>query len=93
MFNRPNSQDPAPIVADYIELQCLLTQNPVSSYSLRSLFSMSDDEIDNEGVESSDDFSVDAIEDGIKECEQRAAFCCLKKPVLQMQSLHWEQKA
>ena len=80
MFNRPNSQDPAPIVADYIELQCLLTQNPVSSYSLRSLFSMSDDEINNEGVESSDDFSVDAIEDGIKECEQRAAFCPAKYP-------------
>ena len=80
MFNRPNSQDPAPIVADYIELQCLLTQTPVSSYSLRSLFSMSDDEINNDGVESSDDLSVDAIEDGIKECEQRAAFCPAKYP-------------
>ncbi len=80
MFNRPNSQDPAPIVADYIELQCLLTQTPVSSYSLRSLFSMSDDEINNDGVESSDDLSVAAIEDGIKECEQRAAFCPAKYP-------------
>lgn len=80
MFNRPNSQDPAPIVADYIELQCLLTQTPISSYSLRSMFSISDDEIDNEGVESSDDLSVDAIEDGIKECEQRAAFCSTKYP-------------
>lgn len=80
MFNRPNSQDPAPIVADYIELQCLLTQTPISSYSLRSLFSMSDDEINNDGVESSDDLSVDAIEDGIKECEQRAAFCPAKYP-------------
>ena len=80
MFNRPNSQDPAPIVADYIELQCLLTQTPVSSYSLRSLFSMSDDELDNDGVESSDDLSVDAIEDGIKECEQRASFCPARYP-------------
>ena len=80
MFNRPNSQDPAPIVADYIELQCLLKQTPISSYSLRSLFSISDDEINNEGVESSDDLSVDAIEDGIKECVQRAAFCPAKYP-------------
>lgn len=80
MFNRPNSQDPAPIVADYIELQCLLTQTPVSSYSLRSVFSMSDDELDNDGVESSDDLSVDAIEDGIKECEQRASFCPARYP-------------
>lgn len=80
MFNRPNSQDPAPIVADYIELQCLLTQTQVSSYSLRSLFSMSDDEINNNGVESSDDLSMDAIEDGIKECEQRAAFCSARYP-------------
>lgn len=80
MFNRPNSQDSAPSVADYMELQCLLTNTPVSSYSLRSLFSMSDDEIDNEGVESSDDLSVNTIEDGIKECEQRAKFCPAKYP-------------
>lgn len=80
MFNRPNSQDPTPIVADYIELQCLLTQAPVSIYSLRSLFSMSDDEINNDGVESSDDLSVDTIEDGIKECEQRSASCSAKYP-------------
>ena len=80
MFNRPNSQDPASIVADYLELQCLFTKAPVSSYSLRSLFSMSDDEINNEGVESSDDLSMDALEDGIKECEQRASFCPAKYP-------------
>ena len=80
MFNRPNSQDPAPIVADYIELQCLLTQTSVSCYSLRSLFSMSDDEINNDGVDSSDDFSVEAIEDGIRECEQRAFSCPAKYP-------------
>lgn len=80
MFNRPNSQDPAALVADFIELQCLLTRNPVSSYTLRSLFSMSDDELDNDGVESSDDLSVDAIEDGIKVCEERASFCPVKYP-------------
>lgn len=80
MFNRPNNNDPAPVVADYIELQCLLKQTPVSSYTLRSLFSMSDDEIDNNGVESSDDRSVFAIEDGIKECKQRAASCPAKYP-------------
>ena len=80
MFNRPNSNDPAPIVADHIELQCFLTQTSISSYSLRSLFSMSDDEINNEGVESSDDLSVDAIEDGLKECKQRASFCPARYP-------------
>jgi hypothetical protein len=80
MFNRPNSQDPASIVADFLELQCLLTNAPVSTYSLRSLFSISDDEIDNEGIVSSDDFSIDALEDGIKECEQRASFCPSKYP-------------
>lgn len=80
MFNRPNSQDPASIVADYIELQCILSKGPVSAYTLRSLFSMSDDEIKNDGVESSDDFSIDTLEDGIKECEQRASFCSENYP-------------
>lgn len=80
MFNRPNSKDPAPVVADFIELQCLLAQTPVSIYSLRSLFSMSDDEINNEGVISSDDLSLYAIEDGLKECDQRATFCPTKYP-------------
>lgn len=80
MFNRPNSKDPAVLVADFIELQCLLTQSPVSTYSLRSLFSMSDDELDNNGVESSDDLSVDAIEDGIKVCGERATSCPTKYP-------------
>lgn len=82
MFNRPNSQDPSALVADFIELQCLLTQNPVSIYSLRSLFSMSDDEIENDGVESSDDLSMDAIDDGMKVCEERAASCPAKYPFL-----------
>lgn len=80
MFNRPNSQDPAPLVADFLELQCLLTNAPVSTYSLRSLFSVSDDEIDNDGIASSDDFSIEALEDGIKECERRALFCSSKYP-------------
>lgn len=80
MFNRPNSQDPAPIVADFLELQCLLSDTPVSTYSLRSLFSMPDDELDNNGVESSDDISIETLEDGIKECEQRSLFCLQKYP-------------
>lgn len=80
MFNRPNSSDSSAIIADYIELQCLLTQEPISAYSLRSLFSMSDDEIDNEGVESSDDLSVEAIEGGIKECEWRSSCCQSRYP-------------
>ena len=80
MFNRPNSQDPAFVIADFIELQCLLSQEPVSTYSLRSLFSMPDDEINNDGVESSDDISIDKLEDGIKECEQRAMYCPASYP-------------
>lgn len=80
MFNRPNNQDPAYVVADFIELQCLLSKAPVSAYSLRSLYSMPDDEIDNDGVESSDDLSVDTIEDGLKECEQRAVSCASRYP-------------
>ena len=80
MFNRPSSNDPAAFVADFIELQCFLLKTPVSSYSLRSLFSMPDDEIKNEGVESSDDFSIETIEDGIRECKQRAESCPLAYP-------------
>lgn len=80
MFSRPNSKDPSAIVADYIELQCFLSGAPVSVYSLRSLFSMPDDELDNSGVESSDDFSIDSIEDGIKECGQRSVSCPMKYP-------------
>lgn len=80
MFNRPNSQDPVFVVADFIELQCMLSQEPVSAYSLRSLFSMSDDEINNDGVESSDDISIEKLEDGIKECEQRATCCPASYP-------------
>jgi hypothetical protein len=41
---------------------------------------MSDDEINNDGVDSSDDLSVEAIEDGIRECEQRAFSCPAKYP-------------
>ncbi len=80
MFSRPNSKDPSAIVADYIELQCFLSGASVSVYSLRSLFSMPDDELDNSGVESSDDLSIDSIEDGIKECGQRSASCPMKYP-------------
>lgn len=75
MFNRPNSLDPVAVVADFIELQSLLFRAPVSAYTLRSLYSMPDDEIDNEGLVSSDDFSIDTLEDGIKECNQRALSC------------------
>jgi len=80
MFSRPNSQDPSFVVADFIELQCLLSQAPVSAYSLRALFSMPDDEINNDGVDSSDDFSIDKLEDGIKECEQRLTNCPASYP-------------
>ena len=55
MFSRPNIQDSVYLIADFIEYQCLLTGNSVSSTDLRSLFSMSNDEFDNDGVESADD--------------------------------------
>ncbi len=75
MFNRPNKNDPASVVADFIELQCLLQRAPVSTNSLRSLYSIPDDEINNEGITSSDDYSIDTLEDGIKECNQRSVNC------------------
>ena len=80
MFNRPNKNDPASVVADFIELQCFLQRVPVSANSLRSLYSIPDDEINNEGITSSDDYSIDTLEDGIKVCNQRSVDCPVGYP-------------
>lgn len=80
MFNRPNKNDPASVVADFIEIQCFLQRVPISANSLRSLYSIQDDEINNEGITSSDDYSIDTLEDGIKECNQRLVYCPVGYP-------------
>lgn len=75
MFNRPNKNDPPSVVADSIELQCFIQRVPISANSMRSLYSMPDDEIKNDGIESSDDYSIETLEDGIKVCNQRSVDC------------------
>ena len=75
MFNRPNVHDSDYLIADYIEYICVLTESSVSSSDLRSLFSISDDEIDNDGVESADDASIDRLEDAISVCRSRSLMC------------------
>ena len=80
MFSRPNIQDSVYLIADFIEYQCLLTGNSVSSTDLRSLFSMSNDEFDNDGVESADDISIDCLEDALHECYRRSMKCVGRYP-------------
>lgn len=75
MFSRPNNKDSQFIIADFLEYMCLATGSPVSSLSYRSLLSMSDDELYNEGIESSDDFSVDTLDSAIAECYNRSQNC------------------
>lgn len=75
MFSRPNIEDSVYLIADYIEYQCLITGHSVSSTDLRSLFSVSEDEIDNEGTESADDISVNHLEEAILECNNRSLIC------------------
>lgn len=75
MFSRPNSKDSQFVIADFLEYMCLSTGSSISSLSYRSLLSMPDDELDNEGVESSDDFSVDILDCAISECYNRSQNC------------------
>lgn len=75
MFSRLNSHDTPYIVADFLEFKCLQTESTVSSLNYRSLLSISDDEIDNEGIESSDDLSVDKLDEAIGECFNRSEAC------------------
>lgn len=80
MFSRPNSKDDACLIADFLEYECLKTGSSVSAMSYRSLLSVSDDELDNEGIESSDDNSVDVLDSAISECHNRALKCPDKYP-------------
>lgn len=75
MFSRPNSTDSKYLLADYVEYRCFANGDSISSGSLRFLISASDDEIDNDGVESSDDRSIDSLDEAINECNDRIARC------------------
>lgn len=75
MFSRPNNNDNQYLVADFLEWECIKNQSDISSLSYRSLLSISDDETNNEGIESSDDLSVDVLDSAIEECYNRS-LCC-----------------
>lgn len=75
MFSRPNCSDTFYEIADYLEYKCIQTESAVSSLSYRSLLSVSDDEIDNEGIDSADDLSVDSLDCAIAECHNRSQCC------------------
>lgn len=78
MFSRLTSEDSPYKVADFLEFECLKAGSEISSLSYRSYMSMSDDEINNNGVESSDDRSVANLDAGIEECSNRLD-CCPKQ--------------
>lgn len=71
MFERPNNTDSEYLIADYLEYRCLLKGTSVSDLEVRSLFSISDDELNNDGVESSDDNSMSMVENAFMCCSQR----------------------
>lgn len=71
MFSRLNITDSEYEVADFLEYECLKSGGGVSSLSYRSLLSISDDEINNEGIDSSDDYSVNILDEAIAECIRR----------------------
>lgn len=75
MFSRPNSTDSKYLLADYAEYKCFADGGSISSGSLRFLISASDDEIDNDGVESSDDRSIDLLNEAMDECSDRIEKC------------------
>ena len=75
MFSRLNRGDSQFIVADFLEFQCIKSGGGISSLSYRSYLSMSDDEINNEGIESSDDVSVSKLDAAIAECSNRYQCC------------------
>ena len=54
-----------------MEYECIKSGGGVSSLSYRSLLSISDDEINNEGIDSSDDDSVNILDEAIAECIRR----------------------
>lgn len=82
MFSRPNSTDSIYLLADYVEYKCFICGDSISSSSLRFLISASDDEIDNDGVESSDDRGVILLEEAIDECSDRVSKCNGRYPFM-----------
>ena len=80
MFSRPNKDDPPYLIADFMEFQCLMSGQSVSTYDLRATLSMPDDENHNEGIESSDDESIDILDDAIGVCSSRAVVCNSRYP-------------
>lgn len=75
MFGRLNKGDSLYKVADFLEFECIKSGTGLSSLSYRSYISASDDEISNEGIESSDDYSVEILDDAIAECSNRSNCC------------------
>lgn len=82
MFSRLNRTDSEYEVADFLEYECLKNGIGVSAMSYRSLLSISDDEINNEGIESSDDFSVHKLDEAIAECQRRERHCSGNYPFI-----------
>ncbi len=80
MFNRPSNRDDQYTIADFLEYMCIESSSAISSLSYRSLLSMGDDEIENEGIESSDDFSEDCLACAISECNSREQVCPNRYP-------------
>lgn len=80
MFSRPNKHDSSYLIADYIEFQCLMSGKAVSSYDLRALLSMSDDEDNNDGIDSSDDWSIDCLNEAVGICNSRFIVCGERYP-------------
>lgn len=80
MFNRPSNRDDQYTIADFLEYKCIESSSVVSSLSYRSLLSMGDDEIENEGIESSDDFSEDCLASAMSECNGREQLCPERYP-------------
>ena len=74
MFSRLNRRDNPYIIADFLEFECIKSGG-VSSLSYRSYLSMPDDEICNDGIESSDDISVAGLDAAIAECSNRYQCC------------------
>lgn len=75
MFSRLNRGDSPYKVADFLEFECIKCGRGISSLSYRSYLSMPDDEIRNDGIESSDDVSVSILDEAIAECSKRNQYC------------------
>ena len=82
MFSRLNSKDSPYTIADFLELECIKAGTEISSLSYRSYMSVSDDEIDNNGMESSDDKSIVKLDAAIAECSNRLNCCPIQYPFI-----------